>query len=506
MKQRPKQHGGGLKARRSAGLVALACTALLAGGCASPTTGRVRDAQLLYGDWQRPAAIAEARQAGPFFEHVATADGAERDSWRPFLHTRISAADGAASHAEWLWPVYSENRRDGALSWRFLLWFGQDPDTADDDSAQRLWLFPIWFQGRSQQGEDYAALFPVYGTICDMIADRIHFALFPLWLEVDRVGNRTQNVLWPIFSRTRGETANGFKVFPLYGQLDRTGKGREKFVLWPIWTSSVHTNRNPGTAWMLFPVVGRVNRESESTWMALPPFFNFTHGRGKLEGYRKINCPWPIIRIVDEGPMRKRVFFPFWGRKWHVAGKYDACWAVWPFYSSRHVVKRDVREKARSLTPVYHQSSLMRDADGDGEFETPVENFLRVWPLFSARADGTNSFLKVPDLSFSKRTGALERNLLDMFTLYTRGGETSPRRVDHEALWGMLRLGRGEAYRATRVWPLWNAEEEADAWSWSLLGGLLGRRGDADAARWRYLWFFGGEAPNTKALGKEDAP
>ena len=87
-----------------------------------------------------------------------------------------------------------------------------------------------------------------------------------------------------------------------------------------------------------------------------------------------------------------------------------------------------------------------------------------------------------------------------------RGGETSPRRVDHEALWGMLRLGRGEAYRATRVWPLWNAEEEADAWSWSLLGGLLGRRGDADAARWRYLWFFGGEAPNTKALGKEDAP
>jgi hypothetical protein len=78
--------------------------------------------------------------------------------------------------------------------------------------------------------------------------------------------------------------------------------------------------------------------------------------------------------------------------------------------------------------------------------------------------------------------------------------------VDHEALWGMLRLGRGEAYRVTRVWPLWNAEEEADAWSWSLLGGLLGRRGDADAARWRYLWFFGGEAPNTKALGKEDAP
>ena len=184
-----------------------------------------------------------------------------------------------------------------------------------------------------------------------MIADRVHFALFPLWLEVDRVGNRTQNVLWPVFSRTRGENANGFKVFPLYGRLERTGKGREMFALWPIWTSSVHTNRNPGTAWMLFPVVGRVNRESESTWMALPPFFNFTHGRGKLEGYRKINCPWPIIRIVDEGPMRKRVFFPFWGRSGTLPA-YDACWR-WAFYSAPATETSSATSaKGRSLMPV----------------------------------------------------------------------------------------------------------------------------------------------------------
>ena len=507
MNLRPTPPQTARPSRQTAVAALLVALALVAGGCASPTTGRVRDAQLLYGDWQRPAAIAEARQAGPFFEHVATEDGAARDSWRPFLHTRIAAAEGEAAHDEWIWPVYSANRRGDALSWRFLLGFGQDPDTRDDASAYRLWLFPIWFQGRAKSGEDYAALFPLYGTIRDMYADRLRFALFPLWLEVDRVGNRTQNVLWPVFSRTRGENANGFKVFPFYGRLDRTGKGCEMFTLWPFWTSSVHTNRNPGTAWMLFPIVGRVDRESESTWMAIPPFFNFTHGRGKLAGYRKINCPWPLVRLVDDDPMHKRVFFPFWGRKWHVDGKSDACWALWPLYSSRNDVKRDVREKARSVLPVYHQSSLMRDVDGDGAFETPVENFLRIWPLFSVRSDGTNSYVKAPDLSFSKRTGALERNLLDMFTLYTRGAGTAPRRVDHQALWGMLRLGRGEGYRATRVWPLWHAEEESGAWSWSLLGGLLGRRGDANAARWRYLWFFGGEPEGAApAREKEDAP
>ncbi|MGI5869408.1 MAG: hypothetical protein ACOX9C_08200 [Kiritimatiellia bacterium] len=496
--------------RRIAAAALPLALALLAGGCASPTTGRVRDAHLLRGDWRRPAAIADVRQAGPFYEHVATEDGAVRDSWRPLLHTRISAAGGEASRDEWLWPVYGANRRGEALSWRFLVWFGQDADTTDDDSAHRLWLFPIWFQGRTKRGEDYAALFPLHGTIRDMYADRLQFTLFPLWLEVDRAGNRTQNVLWPLFSRTRGETANGFKAFPFYGRLERTGKSREHFALWPFWTSSVHTNRNPGTAWMLFPLAGRVDRESESTWMALPPFFNVTRGRGKLDGYRKINCPWPFIRLVDDGSVRKRVVAPFWGRRWDVEKQADSLWVMWPFYSSRHVVRKDVRETSRTLLPVYHRSSLARDADGDGAFETPVENFLRIWPLFSVRGDGANRFVRIPDLGFSKRTGPIERNLLDMFTLYTCGSETAPRRVDRQALWGMFHVGRGEGYRATRVWPFWSAEEEGGDWAWSFLGGLVDRRGDATTARWRYLWFFGGDAalegdaPDAAASGKEE--
>ena len=79
-----------------------------------------------------------------------------------------------------------------------------------------------------------------------------------------------------------------------------------------------------------------------------------------------------------------------------------------------------------------------------------------------------------------------------MFTLYTRGVSAEAQRVDHEALWGAFRYGSGEDYSAFRVWPLYDSAEESGEWSWSVLGGLIGRSGDADEARWRWLWFFGG--------------
>ena len=102
-----------------------------------------------------------------------------------------------------------------------------------------------------------------------------------------------------------------------------------------------------------------------------------------------------------------------------------------------------------------------------------------------------NRLVKIPDLSFRKREGQLERNLLGMFTLYTRGETENPRRVDHEALWGALRRGYGERYAATRVWPLYDSREEADVWHWTFLWGLLGRSGRAGRSAWHYLWFFG---------------
>lgn len=486
-----------LRILRVTALFSSVAVAFLCVGCSTPTTGRVRDAHLLYGEDSATRRIQSAEQFGPFYERVSTAAGSERTSYRPFLYTKITAAGGNAVHREVVWPVYSSNRRDESLSWRFLTCFGADYDTTDPEAYSRIWAFPFWFQGQTKTGEDYAALFPVYGTIRNMYWDRIFFAPFPIWVEYDRAGNHSWSFLWPIVSRTTGENANGFKVFPIYGQMEHIGDANSRFILWPFWTSGVYTNRNPGSSWMLFPVAGRVDRASESTWMVVPPFFTFSHGRGKMDDYRKINCPWPLVRIVDTKNLHKRYFMPFWGRQYDNAGKFDSRWVMWPFYHSRYAVRAGRRERIRSVFPVYHRAETQKDGDKDGVFETELETYMRFWPLYSHRTDPANSYIRIPDLSFSKRIWALDRNFLSMFTLYTCGATENPRRVDHEALWGLFRRGYGDAYRAFRIWPFYDSNTDAGKCKWSVFGGLIGRSAESGESHWRYLWFFGGAVADT---------
>lgn len=488
--------------------VFIGCLASLFSGCASPTTGWVRDSHLLYNRGVNPE-ITSVEKFGPFYERVTTAGGSnERVSYRPLLYTRIASEREDAALREILWPVYTQHSRGDSLTWRFLIFGGTDFDTADEASRYRTWLFPLWFQGRTKDDMDYAALFPIYGTIREMWFDRISFTLFPVWLEYDKGDAKTWSVLWPIVSRTQGGGFDKFRVWPFYGYAEREGRERSRFVLWPFWTQAEYSEINPGRAWMLFPVVGRVDRANESRWMALPPFFSYARGRedGKTPYYRRINAPWPLVHILDERDHHKRNFWPFYGHQYNDDGTYDSRWVLWPFFRTRDVEHKQTRETTRTLFPVYYRSVLRLDADKDGGHETLTEDFMRVWPLYSRRADPQNSFVKIPDVSFFKRTGAPDRNLLGMFTLYTRGSTENPRKVDHEALWGMFRRGYGdEDYSVWRVWPFYSSRQERGERAWSVLGGLIGR----ESGKLRYLWFFGGggaadaEDAATRAPSKE---
>jgi hypothetical protein len=466
---------------------------MLFAGCASPPTGRTRDAQLLYDADQSRRNIVSVEKAGPFYEQVVTAGGGKRTSYRPLFYTKIESEDENAVQKEILWPVYSSTQRDDSLTWRFLLWFGYDKDITQTGDYSRTWLFPLWFSGTTKEGERYAALFPLYGTVRDIYVDRFHFVLFPIWMESARGTHSSWSVLWPIISKTSGEKMNGFRVFPFYGEMDYQNTDKTRFVLWPFWTSGKYTGRNPGDSWMLFPVVGRVNRASESSWLIIPPFFNVSHGRGKLDYYRKINCPWPFVQIHDGKNSHKRYFWPIYTHRYDDAGDFSNRTILWPFFNFRTANRAAFSEKSRSLFFFYADSDVKRDLDGDGVYETHIEAYNRFWPLYSYQTDPDNKYYRFPDLNFSKRTGPADRNFLGMFTLYTLGSSEENKRVDHELLWGFFRRGYGENYSRLSLWPFYNYDSDAGDRKWSILGGLLGREGDSENSRWRWLWFFGGK-------------
>ncbi|MBQ3811339.1 MAG: hypothetical protein II839_11025 [Kiritimatiellae bacterium] len=481
----------------------LLAAALLAGGCASPTTGRVRDAHLLWSGSPEERRIVRYEQAGPFWERVETADGAVRTSWRPFLYTDIVSADPSVSHDEILWPVWSRNRRGDEVSWRFLVFFGMDKDVGDAVSPQdRTWLFPFWFSGTSKKGDPYAALFPIHGSIREMYWEKIGFTLFPLWVTWDRNGNHTWSVLWPFIQHQTGPGRDAWRIIPFWGRTRVEGKQYSRFVMWPIWTESEYYDVNPGTEWMLWPLLGHVDRANEEAWLALPPLFHFAKGRGKTPEYRKMNFPWPLVMINDDKDSHRRWFFPFWMHRWSTDGKIDSLTVLWPFWH-----ELDIRMGRRTLSentlfPVWHHSRLEAAAT-NGLPAALEEDYQRIWPLWSRRYDEENRFVRIPDLTFRKRAGQLERNLLGMFTLYTRGETAHPRRVDHEALWGAIRRGYGDEYSATRIWPFYDSKEEKDVWHWSILWGLIGRSGRAGESAWQWLWFFGDRLDTRSPEGEE---
>ena len=476
-------------------------------GCTSPTTGRVRDTNLLYNRGRNPE-IVGAEKFGPFYDSAYTSGFNERISLRPFIYTYIKSPKENAELREIAWPLYSSHSRNDSLSWRFLTCYGTDFDVNDPESRYRLWCFPFWFQGKTKHDENYAALFPIYGTIREMYFDKISFALFPLWLNYEQGDIKNWSVLWPIVSHSKGNDVFAFRVWPLYGYSERGIYGSTRFVLWPFWTSGTYSDVNAGSSWMLWPVMGHVDRENEDAWLVLPPFFTYAQGRGKTPYFRKINCPWPFVRILDEKEYHKRYFLPFWGRHYNNDYTYDAYWVMWPFYRSRDIVRHHgaLYTKERSLFPIFHSTSSLRDTDNDGKYDLVLEDYMRVWPLYSRRSDEQNLYTKIPDLSFSKSVGTLDRNFLNMFTLYTFGKTRDPYRVDHEALWGLFRRGYGDGgYSAFRLWPLYNSKSEKDTWKWSLLCGLIGREGDEESTAWRYFWFFGGKKDNKESsLPKEN--
>ena len=488
-----------VRARCAATLAA----ALLVGGCASPTTGRVRDAHLL---WSRDAAsrqIVSVHQAGPFYERVETADGATRSSFRPFLRTKLEAPAQEASHLEVLWPLYSRETRGRESAWRFLVFFGMDKDHDGDVSPEnaksgrspqdRTWLFPFWFSGTARDGSEYAALFPIAGTIREMYWERIRFGLFPIWCDWDRAGHHTWSVLWPFVQRQTGGGRDAWRILPFWGRTRVVGKMESNFVLWPIWTSARHFDVNPGSDWMLWPLAGSVDRANESATLVLPPLFHFAHGRGKLPDYRKINAPWPLVMVRDEKDRHARWYFPFWMHRWTTDGNADNLTVLWPFWNQRRLDTPGASIHEWSLFPLLHSSRTVRGAGKDASL---AERYFRAWPLWSVREDSENRFVKIPDFSFRRRAGQLERNFLGMFTLYTAGqsrdAASGQVRTDREALWGLWRRGRDDAgtYRLDRFWPFWERREENGARRWSVLGGLFGRESpDADTpSRWRFFF------------------
>ena len=398
---------------------------------------------------------------------------------RPFYSRETSPtnAPDLRSENDILWPLGVTSRRDDRHYWRALFFYGTGSDAAPDNGAYRFRLFPIYFQGRTKEGRDYLAVFPLGGTLCDfLVFSEASFVLFPLYGTTETAGVKTRTVLWPFYLTRHGDRVDQLRVFPFYGQREQRTlyqTNETHFVAWPFWTDSSTSGASVnGGGFVFFPLFGhsryeRRRRGAEETWYALPPFF--AYGRGD-DGYHRLLAPWPFIRQYDRDDHHERHVWPVYGVTTN--DHYRRAYALWPFFSKTVSGPDPASRRTAVHAPLpfyFHAERPLRPAKGpggrtpepsggDGEgtaSSRPFDHasYTRVWPLFSHRSAEDGTFTRFPELSLWSQSQQVERNWAPLWSLYTHRHRPDGAHCN-DLLWGFLSWG-GDAEGRGFVQLLW---------------------------------------------------
>lgn len=428
------------------------------------------------------------RVAGPFGEWRRTSTST---FWavRPFV-AREETEEGRIE-GDIAWPLGEFSRRPPEHGWRFLTVWYRCFDTSAYQPRWRLWMLPIYIQGRSASGHSYAGLFPFGGRIEEFFGlDECTFVMWPIWSK-QRDGNlETTAWFFPIWSRTYGPTESRLRIFPFYGHAKRHGQYEKRFVMWPIWTWARY--RYPisyGTGWILFPLYGRLELSDQTSHLILPPFIRIAYG----QEVNQFDVPWPFIRI-QTGRRNRFHLWPLFGRTTDAA--IDRSYAVWPIVWRLRVARADETIRSWHIVPVVHWRTSTPRAG-----TAPPHHSGRVWPLVGWRREGDTLNWRAPELWPTWDLSAIERSWSPIWTLM-RWHKTSDS-FEWELLWGLVRHRRDPELRHTSIFPLWerSAISTTASSSWSLLKGLISVRREADTRSLRLLYALeiplGGHRPSS---------
>ena len=431
------------------------------------------------------------RALGPFFERAVSTNEARLWAVRP-LYSTVKDPVSQRRSSEYLWPIATTKQFKKEHSVRVLLTYYTKFDVTDPKSRYRFWMLPIYFQGRDVNKKGYAAVFPLGGTIHEILGrDRVMFVLFPLYARSAINQVHTTDVLWPIYSRSEGKGIYRFRVFPFYGRTKHRDKFDKKFVLWPFWTSARYYYPNSsGKGYILFPLWGHVKLTDQEAWMVVPPLIRFSRGERMNYTY----CPWPFFQ-KSKGETEKLYFWPIWGQK-RMPGV-RSTFFLWPIFKKDRIDRGDELVRRFVAMPFVQTEKRTRRSSQKGERPQVVGRYSKIWPLWSYQRDGDSRRFRCVELWPLRNSGPVERSWAPLWTLYSRTAVGDA--LDHELLWGLYRFQRrGDAECRMSIFPFlyWQRDDRERAErEWSILHGLIGYRREGTQKSLRVLYFmrFGGK-------------
>jgi hypothetical protein len=364
-----------------------------------------------------------------------------------------------------------------------------------DGRAQRVTVFPLYFQQRSADSNlNYTALVPFYGKLKNrLFRDEIRFFLFPVYGQSRRKDVVTDNYFYPFFHLRRGDGLSGWQFWPLlgtehkeittttnsWGEVELRGGHDKFFLFWPFYFSQkrgVGTD-NPERQRALLPFYTFLRSpQRDSTTYFWPFGLTLTDDRAKQ--YREVGAPWPLIVFArGEGKTANRIW-PLFGKARNPILQSD--FYLWPLYkyNRAHAPPLD-RERTRILFFLYSDLIERNEETGTALQRTDL------WPLFTAKRDHQgNERLQILALlePLLPNNKSIERNYSPVWSL-----------------WRSEKNGSTGATSRSLFWNLYRLDTTSETRKCSLMFGLFQYQSRPEGKRWRFFFVPFGQ-------GKRPAP
>ena len=421
------------------------------------------------------------RALGPIFEHRSSEDfsmTAIRPLW---------SRQAGNERKDWdvLWPFFMKRQYRDYYRSNYLLFFYHDQNLKDAASPWNAWLFPIYYQGRGRDGEDYVALWPIWGKAHDIFGyDWLSLRFFPIYAESQDGRINTKSWLWPFISHAKSEKMEKKRYFPFYGYVDKQDDYYQEWYLWPFYQKGYSKKESkPGKWFFYWPFYGKIKYDDFEKTSVLWPFFSWSKGKD----WERRNLPWPFYqeaegKLVDK-KFEKTSFWPFYSSM--KSENRHSRSIIWPFYGDYEMHGEDPKVDVEMtwLFPFYWDFSKVKE-------DKVVVDYTRYWPLLSIDRGENFAMYNALDILPFRRVKALERNYNPLWRLYLYMRHKDGYR--HDVLWGLIQAKKNEAKaeKSFSFFPFYEQEKKAEDKSWNVLKGLFGREHSGEESKTRLLWFF----------------
>jgi hypothetical protein len=390
-----------------------------------------------------------------------------------------------------LYPLMSHKRSPTSHRWNiFNLIHGGYDCTGDPNCPKesKLTVFPLFFRKKTcDPCTSYWGVFPIYGSVHNYFgAEKIHWALFPGYLGVERSGGSVRHGLpWPFIRWQTGPCAGGFGIWPLYGHFYQAGNHDSRYMLWPLFYRHVDQYNHciPRVRHGFLPFYTYEHSSRKTATHVIWPFFGHIRRNDKV--YCENQYFWPFFVQGRGEDMLVNRWAPFWTHS--VVKGVDKKWLLWPTLRVKRWCERGMYIVDESLFIILF--NRQRQWCCKDQCWGPAEKS-HLWPLYSywSNGCGCKQFQALSPLEVFFPNNQAVREIYSPFFAIFRAEQVRPGHARQSVLFNMIRAEKWQGGQKFSFAFVFDYKRKGANRKVELLKGLLGYECCNGRRHFKFLW------------------